>query len=126
MPKDEVAAEFLACGQRLLEVDFHARAQFRKGSFAKSFPGEIGGEPIVFDCGDRQAAAAHGDAVGDAEMLLQRWRLNGDAPSRSVGLQRVDDPGVFDNAGEHGPSFLNVAKNQDSANLVEMVGYGFC
>src|SRR5579863_301777 len=100
-----MAAEFLAGGQRLLEIDASSDLQRTAApaerSFAHGFAGEVGGERAVIDGGDREAATVHRDTVGDRQLRGERGRVNGDAAAFVAQRERFDSAEVLDNSGEH-------------------------
>src|SRR6266852_2404575 len=101
-----MAAEFLARGQRLLEIYAGAFLQgaavCAEGSLANGFAGEVGREAVLFSGDDGQAAAVHRDAVGNSELVPERWRVNRNAAAVILQRERLDRADVLDNSGEHG------------------------
>lgn len=76
--KDEVAAEFFACGKRLFEVDSGARLKERKRRFGESFPRQVGRKVFVVAMDYGEAATVDGDARGHCELGGESRRVDGD------------------------------------------------
>lgn len=100
----EVAAEFLAGGQRLLEIDARTFPQpagtLAEGRLPNCFAGQIGGKRIFAESDDGQAAPIYSDAVGNGENWRKARCADGDAAAGGAQLERVNGPNVFDDAGK--------------------------
>src|SRR6266404_3932414 len=106
MTQNKVAAEFLARGQGLLEIDagafYQRHAAIRaEGRLANGFAGEISRKMVFVDGNNGEATAVHGDAVGDDEFGRERRCLNGDAAAVSLQRESLDRAEMLNNPGEH-------------------------
>ena len=84
---DEVAAEFLAAGERTFEIDARLGFHFAERGAAKRFGGKIGGEGIAVQFDDGQTAAVDGDAGRDGQRSGQRAGVHAQARAVRALLQ---------------------------------------
>src|SRR5690349_10859169 len=100
-----MAAEFFPRGQRLLEVYACTFSQSAAGcaerGLADSFTGEISREAVIVDGNNREAAAVHGNAIGNGELGRKRRRVNRYAATLILHRERFDRAEMLDNPREH-------------------------
>lgn len=103
MAKDEVAAQFFSCGERLFEIYVSASLQRGKRGFGERLARKVRREVFLVAMYDCEAAAIDGDAAGDREVPRERRSVNGKFAASSTHFQVSDFSKMFNDAGKHVP-----------------------